>query len=175
MRFTRPWPPENMNNRPGYIILESATFSTQETQGKISLPVLVFNVAEKSKVSRIIFSLGSSLFSCCWWFVLFCFVFLLVCLWQQHGILSSFIFRNSVSWYDLCIWIVYNIWKVSLILDHSSFLESFLKFYLFTASVTLDVDCTLKSAGAVLCSLSSISILFSLSSLCNKEAFKKIL
>lgn len=54
MQCTRPWTSENINNnRPGYIILESATFSTQAIQIQISLLIFVFSVAErKSKVSR---------------------------------------------------------------------------------------------------------------------------
>lgn len=53
--ITRPWTAENINNnRPGYIILEPATFLTQAIQIQISLLIFIFSVAErKSKVSRI--------------------------------------------------------------------------------------------------------------------------
>lgn len=84
---------------------------------------------------------------------LFCFVFLEGCIRPRHDVPSIIISRKSGSPCGLRIQIVLPFWKV------------FFSSVLFIASATADADGPLKTP-AELCSLSSTSTRFSLSSLC---------
>lgn len=157
VQFTSPWTSENINNnRPGYIILESATFLTQAIQIQMSLLIFIFNVAErKSKVSRV--------------FVL----------WQKPVLLLSPVVVACFVLFSLCHLLMVAAWctfpwstsfprtkwaPVICMCRVSSFLGSFLPFCL--------VYCfCYRMLTAELYSLSSTSSLFSLTFLCNREEF----